>query len=128
MLPVIVLFLTVSAPWWISLSPKFWMPPESPPPSSAWFPETVERTTSIVPPLFDNPPPEQAEPPVTVTSVSVRSPELRTSPPKQPLFSSAVPPLQREALDRDRRRRRRDVEHAVARRSRGSSSSARRRP
>ena len=60
---------------------------------SAWLPVTVDRSTSIVPALFDSPPPEEAEPPVTVTAVSVRSPELRTSPPKKPLLSSAVPPL-----------------------------------
>ena len=77
----------------VSPSPQFWMPPESPPPRSAWLPETVDRSTTIVPPAFESPPPEQAEPPVTVTSLSVRVPALRTFPPKQPFPVFAEPPL-----------------------------------
>ena len=52
--PVIVLFRIVSAPWWVP-SPKFWMPPESPPSASAWLPDTVDRSIEHRPAVVRQP-------------------------------------------------------------------------
>jgi hypothetical protein len=88
--PLTVLFLIVSVPWRVSPSPQFWMPapPEVWSPKGRLFPETVERSTSIVPPALESPPPEDAVPPVIVSSRRVRLPALRTSPP----LPGVVPP------------------------------------
>ena len=85
-LSAIVESMTVRCPGPTVESPKFWIPPESPPPFEnvlVLF-QTREWVTVKVPPSFEIPPPEPAvvEPSSMRSWLRVRIPWFRTSPPK----------------------------------------------